>query len=499
MDDPSGQLKWLAALPFLLVLIWQISWQAGTHEEWRLLRHRFERHRMLDQRTLSVQQIESATFQVCEAFDGGWELRLLTESAVDTLHQSESLREVLSLAALLEERTGFVVEYPNGAVGLVRTLLDRSTVDQESDLRVLLADPQCIPLLAQVWRQAGNTIRQRIDWLFTAGDAGITVLLAALDSADAEIKASALELLGALDGDRSLPLLRQGLAARETRVRVRAVEALGRAQDVGSVPALSELLQYGGALRLATIRALGEIGDRRAVVPLCEALRSASQAADRTAREELLVALGQLGDAAAVPALCDALEDPQIALRERAAAALGRIGDAEAAPTLIRAMLAPQNPAAARAAEALALLRYRGAMGPVVEALGTAVKTGENAVRVAAAKALGTLGSSEGIDALGAALLDPLPLVRREAAVALGNVAVVGINAPLQLRAVLPQLRKMGSPISTERSEVKTACRDALQRIEERTAAIKRLPLPAEAGAPSLDTLPRVASEPEVG
>jgi HEAT repeat protein len=181
-------------------------------------------------------------------------------------------------------------------------------------------------------------------------------------------------------------------------------------------------------------------------------------------REAAADSLGQLGDAEAVPALCRSLYDPAGHVAARAAAALGRIRDESAAPALCGVMI-----------------------------------TGVAATRAEAAGALARIGSDQATQALCRALEDPEGNVRLEAAAGLGGIASSSTHPPIQLRAAVPTLKRLSAPLSTERADIKRACKDALQRIETRTAHIKGLPLPAESAAPSPDTLPRPSHGEEAG
>jgi len=76
---------------------------------------------------------------------------------------------------------------------------------------------------------------------------------------------------------------------------------------------------------------LGNIGDKRAVEPLMEVLRSSEEPGLLEATAE---ALGKLGDERAIPALQGILKRGTLAVRMNAVAALGRIGSDEAARAL---------------------------------------------------------------------------------------------------------------------------------------------------------------------
>jgi len=136
-------------------------------------------------------------------------------------------------------------------------------------------------------------------------------------------------------------------------------------------------------LRRAAARALGELGDRRAVQPLSRALEDLSY----TVRQGAAYALGRLADADSVDPLAAALEDSIAVVRLAAARALGRVG------------------------------------GPaVVSALAKALKDDWHDVRASATRSLGAIGTTDVLGPLGEALKDEIEEVRIEAMRALANL-----------------------------------------------------------------------------
>ena len=110
------------------------------------------------------------------------------------------------------------------------------------------------------------------------------------------------------------------------------VERLEKKRDV---PGLIEALGYAkegkiGGVRYDAAEALGKIGDKRAVAPLCAALKDS----DMRVRDRAAMALGEIGDARAVEPLCAALKDSYVDVRMSAAAALGYIGGTSAVEAL---------------------------------------------------------------------------------------------------------------------------------------------------------------------
>lgn len=200
-----------------------------------------------------------------------------------------------------------------------------------------------------------------------------------IDPDPAVRRAAAIEI--GRRGDReAVPELALRLRT-ETQLDTRraVLEAIGLAGDERSVPLLIDVaLRPGEPARAEAIAALGAIADPRAVVPLASLLSDprleapASRALARVGPVALprLVtllgddlsapgaarALGELGDARAVPALIAVLSAPSPARRAAAARALGVLGDPRVRKAL--AAVARQDPdAGVRAAASQAALR----------------------------------------------------------------------------------------------------------------------------------------------
>ncbi len=138
-------------------------------------------------------------------------------------------------------------------------------------------------------------------------------------------------------------------------IRLQAELALLRLQDPVVVPALLAALDIPDRRvqgLVATV--LGRLGDRRAVLPLIDLLRSAKPGT-RTdvfdtfanVRAQAAEALGLLGDRQAVEPLIEALADEDAVTRGKAAQALGRLRDLRAVEPLIASLRAEHNPSTA--------------------------------------------------------------------------------------------------------------------------------------------------------
>jgi HEAT repeat protein len=187
---------------------------------------------------------------------------------------------------------------------------------------------------------------------------------------------AAIRSLGSIGGHRAVEALlnilrwnvNSGCTTLDERLRGAVVAALRAADSV--MPLIEEMRR--GTPNAA--HALGEIGDRRAVDPLIEALKN------RALQAEAIRALAKMGDKRAVDALIEVGRDSD-ALR-----ALGKLGDSRAVGHLISAL----DKGSAAAADALGELGDASAIAPLIRALGLDGET-----RKAAAKALASLGQPQ--------------------------------------------------------------------------------------------------------
>ncbi len=130
----------------------------------------------------------------------------------------------------------------------------------------------------------------------------------------------------------------------DPNAREAAVRALG---DLGDERAVEPLIAVLGTsreiplvwVREAVVRSLGQIGDARAVEPLIAELMDS----DPGVRETAVVSLGEIGDARAVDPLITVLGDPSHTLREAAVTSLGQIGDARAVEPLLAILGDPSD------------------------------------------------------------------------------------------------------------------------------------------------------------
>lgn len=136
----------------------------------------------------------------------------------------------------------------------------------------------------------------------------------------------------------------------EVRKRRKTATVLVRIGAPAVEPLIAVLRTESWQVRRHAARALGQIGDTRAVKPLISSLLRDRR---REVRKAAARSLGQLRDARAAEPLISALRDRVLAVREAAIAALAGMGDSRVVPQLVDALnnraMWRAYPAAARA------------------------------------------------------------------------------------------------------------------------------------------------------
>jgi HEAT repeat protein len=151
---------------------------------------------------------------------------------------------------------------------------------------------------------------------------------------------------------------------------------------------------------------------KQAVPPLIEFLHHPLEGTRQIAAWQL----GLIRDREGVLPLIGTLGDPDPLVRHAAAKALGQIGDIRAGDALITSLEDTDGGVRSEAAAALVEIGEKRAVGPLI----AAVKTGT--ARAAGARSLAKLGAKEGIPAMVAALKDKEDFIRKDVAIALGQL-----------------------------------------------------------------------------
>ena len=229
--------------------------------------------------------------------------------------------------------------------------------------------------------------------------------------------------------------------------------------------------------RAFAVRLLSRLGDPAGASALSEVVRDRSE--DEVVRNMAADALAVIRDPAVIPLLIDELRVVDDKSTPRAAEALIRFGPL-ATPKLIETLAGKEHGTARLwAARILAATRDPAA----VEALLDALRDRHDLVRVASADALGNIGDPRALAPLmQAALRDPAPVVRSQAAMAsaqlsaadAGNVLVSALRDPdyaTRLRALeafesmqLADLAPLETALGDDNAEVQRRAALALER-----------------------------------
>jgi HEAT repeat protein len=206
-------------------------------------------------------------------------------------------------------------------------------------------------------------------------------------------------------------------------VRAEAAGVLGKIgsseHDVVNI-LVSLLIDPNGVVRWEAASALGAIGSpARAAVP--GLLQTLKDSGDWAYKWRVAKALGQIGDQRAIGPLIGALSDSNDMVRSTAATALGEIGSSEAIPALLERSFDNDPGVRCAVIEALAdLAQERN--DDIVNRLINMLLGDDNAgARRVAARSLATIGSLVATEAIKRALHDEGELVRAEARSALDS------------------------------------------------------------------------------
>jgi HEAT repeat protein/beta-lactamase regulating signal transducer with metallopeptidase domain len=265
--------------------------------------------------------------------------------------------------------------------------------------------------------------------------------------------------------DAAVPGLISVLKDENVAVRLASVEALEQLQDPRAIDALIDVMKSDGDARVreAAASALGSIDSPRAVPGLIAALGSERVGA---VRAKIAWALGEIDDPRAVDALTAALKDQVSDVRHQAVWALGEIESAEAVPALIPILRDSDVEMRKQAAWALGEIENADA----IPALSAATKDSDAEVREQAVWALGQIESVKALPALVAALSDDVVEVRRKAVEAIGDID--------DLRTAPPGLI---AALKDTDAEVRQNAAEALGNLEDKAAVPGLIPLTRDA------------------
>ena len=350
-----------------------------------------------------------------------------------------------------------------------------------------------------------KTIRSVLDDAIIALNDRIVVslLIHALNDAEASIRAEAAGALGDLHDNKTVQALSRALNDRDETVQVAVVDSLRRLATEQALDVLcGKLFQDAGPVLRHVAKALDSLGWRpqnnaqhvRYLVATGEIERlvffgsEAVQSLVNILRDEThvkrvaaAIALGEIRDSSASRPLQDQLKDDDVLVRAAAAYALSRMACRDAVPKLAPLLRDNDRHVRLAAVTALGSTENPDAVPPLL----TALKDSDWEIRATALESLGRLGDLSASQSVAGRLQDNDDDVREMAANTLGRVGDESVIEKLVLTVV------------DKNSHVRQAATRALNRIDpdwENSHQIRNL-LPAiHAAASDHDTTVRTAA-----
>lgn len=254
-----------------------------------------------------------------------------------------------------------------------------------------------------------------VDDLVRIGSPAVEALIAALEDANPGVRAGAARALGKIGDTRALNALISRLRHdTHAEVRKNAVWALHMG-DIRAIDALIGALRDSDEwVRFGAVIVLSKIGEP-AIEPLLAALRDPQILVRANAAE----VLGRIGDQRAAEGLAEALSDEEAYAWHQAAIALGRLGDARAVRHLIAIVENGNSDLRTKAIKALGQIRDVRAVDTLLDVI---YQQEDRWMRLFAIEALGNIGDIRAIDALVDMAYDESRDLRTKAIVTLGEI-----------------------------------------------------------------------------
>jgi HEAT repeat protein len=293
-------------------------------------------------------------------------MRYLCAEALGKIGDPEALDTILVLLNEDDDNLRYIAAEAVGRIGSERGIraLVALAADADKDLRYIIARS-----LGQIGSVEGSQL-----------------LLRFLDDDDPEVVISAINAMGEIrDPDTAVQLVGLiGIGNDQERLKA-IVSALGKIRSIQAVPHLIKLLASSSEeLATEVIRALGIMGDKRAVEPIVDKL---SPNLGEIVQQAAIEALGALEAHEAIPSLVQILNSGKSDLKTPIARALGQIKTIDA-----------------------------------MEPLGELLQDADVTVRKAAASGLGNIELGQALRKLSVTVSDPDEGVRRETAYAIGRI-----------------------------------------------------------------------------
>jgi len=210
---------------------------------------------------------------------------------------------------------------------IARLLRDSDMEVQNRAVEVLIRarDTAVVPHLVEVLKDENEYARRAaVEVLNEVGDAAsVKFLLDAIKDADWWVRSRAADALAKIGGPRVLQAVLQLVRDQDGDVRRAAIEILNQTKDTRAVDSLIEATHDSDWwVSERAVDALAEIGNRKAVPRMLEMLRGEPRSIPTALR-----ALGKLGDPRALQAVVDQFLHPEPSVRAEAVTAAARLVD----------------------------------------------------------------------------------------------------------------------------------------------------------------------------
>jgi HEAT repeat protein len=273
--------------------------------------------------------------------------------------------------------------------------------------------------------------------IIVRGNNGLPLLRESIRSDDLILVHAALRASREMDGAQVTAALTDTLSGLPNETQILVLQTLGVRADPAAIPAIAKLTATGDTnVRIAAIRALGEVGAGGAVDPLVRLLRESDSQLAQAAQESLASLPGMEADAAvrallsasdktdrllgielvsrrrmmdSVPVMFAAARDSDTQIRAAATRRLGEMGTAEELPALLDLLEQADNASDIEATEqALNAVLSRIEKPETQSAkLIARISNAKPAQKAALIRSLGVAGGPDALKSVSSAIDDP--------------------------------------------------------------------------------------------
>jgi len=350
------------------------------------------------------------------------ESSVVREQAIIALGKIGDERAVAPITSLLDDEDPGVRFYIPVALDMIggeqmEDSLHKALKNEKAEVRMAavsilgrIEDETGIDPLVELLADVDSHVKtSATDALVKIGKPTVPRLIEVLENRAEDITLPPSDYVGDKIGDNYKKVL-----AKRAALQVSAASILGSIKHNDAVaPLLKSMGQTApeeateeeksnaASVRSGATAALGAMGPA-AVEPLMEILKSAAQ--DEDARANAASILGTIGDKRAVMPLIDALKDNQKSIRANAATSLGTLKDRRATLSLIEALKDPDVVTRANAAAALGTLKDKRSTQALIDVIMD--KAEREKIRDAAITSLGTIKDTKALETLLKVLID---------------------------------------------------------------------------------------------